>query len=65
MRIQELCADALTAPVRRIAAPDIRMPASPVLQSALIPGTADIVRGVRELLASTTRTDKQVNLETS
>jgi 2-oxoisovalerate dehydrogenase E1 component len=49
-RIQELCGDALRKPVVRIATPDVRMPASPLLQSALIPSAAHIVQKVRSLL---------------
>lgn len=55
MRISELCGDALAVPVRRITTPDVRMPASPVLQAALIPGPADIARGIRDLLAPARR----------
>jgi 2-oxoisovalerate dehydrogenase E1 component len=49
-RIQELCGDALRKPILRIATPDVRMPASPLLQSALIPNAADIVQKVRDLI---------------
>ncbi|MGE4249593.1 MAG: thiamine pyrophosphate-dependent enzyme [Parvibaculaceae bacterium] len=50
MRINELCGGALTAPVRRIATPDVRIPASPVLQSAIIPNADTIARAVRGLV---------------
>ena len=36
--------------IRRLTTPDIRMPASPVLQAAVVPGSAAIVARVRELL---------------
>jgi len=37
---------------RRVATPDVRMPASPVLQAALLPDAAKIVEAARELLLS-------------
>ena len=39
----------LTAPVRRLATPDVRMPASPHLQAALLPDEARIVAAARSL----------------
>jgi acetoin:2,6-dichlorophenolindophenol oxidoreductase subunit beta len=37
----------LDAPIERVGLPDMRMPAAPVLQAALLPGTADIVAAAR------------------
>ena len=48
-RIHELCGPELTAPVKRITTPDIRMPASPVLQRALLPSADAICAAVRAL----------------
>ena len=48
-RIAEHLLDELDAPVVRVATPDVRMPASPVLQAALIPSAETIVASVREL----------------
>lgn len=41
--------------VRRLTTPDIRMPASAVLQAAVLPGSADIVRAVRDLMQAVGR----------
>lgn len=41
--------------VRRLTTPDIRMPASAVLQAAVLPGSADIVRAVRDLMQAAGR----------
>ncbi|MCB1486072.1 MAG: dehydrogenase [Bauldia sp.] len=49
-RIHENCADDLRTPVRRVTTPDVRMPASPVLQRALVPSAATIVAAVREVI---------------
>ena len=38
--------------LRRVGAPDIRMPASPVLQRALLPDRARIAQAVRDLTAA-------------
>ncbi len=38
----------LTAPVRRVGAADSRMPASPILQAAILPNVAQVVAAVRE-----------------
>ena len=40
----------LAVPVMRLATPDVRMPASPVLQNSLIPTRTDIGGAVRELV---------------
>ncbi|OYR21543.1 thiamine pyrophosphate enzyme, C-terminal TPP binding domain protein [Brucella pseudogrignonensis] len=37
---------------RRVATPDVRMPASPVLQAALLPGASKIVAAAQDLLRS-------------
>lgn len=50
MRIQEAWPDALRAPVRRLTTPDVRIPASPVLQAALLPSAAKIAEAVREMV---------------
>ncbi len=52
MRLQELAGAALAAPVRRLTTPDVRMPASPVLQAALLPNAATIAQAVRALVAA-------------
>ena len=46
-RISETHFRSLSRPIARIATPDIRMPASPVLQAALIPSVSVIVERVR------------------
>lgn len=48
--IHESCGSALRAPVRRLATPDVRIPASPVLQAALIPNAEAIAAAVRSML---------------
>ena len=51
MRICEArAANNLTSNVRRLATPDVRIPASPALQAALIPSVDDIVAAVRAML---------------
>lgn len=40
----------LTGPIRRIATPDMRMPASPHLQKALLPSVERIVEGAKNLI---------------
>jgi 2-oxoisovalerate dehydrogenase E1 component len=42
--------DHLDAPVRRHASPDVRFPASPVLQDALLPSSGSIVAMARDLI---------------
>lgn len=49
-RIAEQYWDQLKGPVVRVAAPDIRMPASPVLQRALLPNAESIMAAVKGLL---------------
>lgn len=51
-RIHESCGSSLRAPVRRLATPDVRIPASPVLQAALIPDADAIAAAVRSMMAS-------------
>lgn len=51
-RIHESCGSSLRAPVRRLATPDVRIPASPVLQAALIPDAQAIAAAVRSILTS-------------
>lgn len=46
--------DRLERPVRRVGAPDVRVPASPVLQRAVIPGADTIEQACRELLGAST-----------
>lgn len=48
-RIVEECFSSLRAPIRRVAAPDVHVPAAPVLQQALMPGVSDIVSAVRSI----------------
>lgn len=48
-RVVEECFSSLRAPIRRVAAPDVHVPAAPVLQQALIPGVADIVAAARSI----------------
>jgi 2-oxoisovalerate dehydrogenase E1 component len=49
-RIAERHSSLLRAPLRRIGLPDVRVPAAPALQAALVPGPEDIVRNARELV---------------
>jgi pyruvate/2-oxoglutarate/acetoin dehydrogenase E1 component len=42
--------DHLDAPVRRHASPDVRFPASPVLQDALLPSSSSIIAMARDLM---------------
>ncbi|MGD9946312.1 MAG: thiamine pyrophosphate-dependent enzyme [Burkholderiaceae bacterium] len=51
-RIHEECGDALKAPVVRLGTPDVRMPASPLLQQTLLPGRQRIAALVREKLSA-------------
>ncbi|MGE4338280.1 MAG: alpha-ketoacid dehydrogenase subunit beta [Pigmentiphaga sp.] len=48
--VQERLFGDLAAPVRRLATPDLRMPAAPHLQDAAIPGVAGIVKAVQEIV---------------
>ena len=48
-RIADRAFDRLTRPIRRIATPDVRMPASPHLQAALLPSVERIVAGAKSL----------------
>lgn len=56
-RIQERFFAALPGPVHRVAAPDIRVPAAPSLQRAVIPDAADIVAACRAITQTATRGD--------
>ena len=49
-RIMEEAFDYLDAPVQRVAALDVPIPYSQPLESAVLPGPADIVQGVRHVL---------------
>ena len=49
MRVHELCVG-LAVKVKRLTTPDVRMPASPILQAALLPNTDTIAESVRALL---------------
>ena len=51
MRIHESCDGLLHVPVRQLATPDVRIPASPILQAALIPDASAIAAAVRSMLA--------------
>jgi 2-oxoisovalerate dehydrogenase E1 component len=50
-RLQELDGQYVPVRARRLATPNVRMPASPVLQAALLPSAASIVAAARELAA--------------
>ena len=50
-RISSDLFDLLDAPPRRLGTPDVRMPAAPVLQAALIPSVDAIVAAARELVS--------------
>jgi 2-oxoisovalerate dehydrogenase E1 component len=50
-RLAEHFFDSLDAPVKRIAAPDVRFPAAPALQNALLPDATAIVTAAQELIA--------------
>jgi 2-oxoisovalerate dehydrogenase E1 component len=50
-RLADRFFDNLDAPVKRLAAPDIRFPAAPVLQHALVPDASAIVTAAHELVA--------------
>lgn len=47
--ISEEAIDALEAPIRRVAAPDVPIPQSAYLEGFLVPGAEDIANAVREL----------------
>jgi 2-oxoisovalerate dehydrogenase E1 component len=49
MRVHELCAG-LAVKVKRLTTPDVRMPASPTLQAALLPNADSIAAAVKTLL---------------
>ena len=51
-QIHESFGGLLRMPVLRLATPDVRIPASPVLQAALIPDADAIAAAVRSMLAS-------------
>ncbi|MEV0732792.1 transketolase C-terminal domain-containing protein [Polymorphospora sp. NPDC050346] len=50
-RAADECFADLRAPVRRVAAPDVPMPAAPSLQAAVVPEAAAVVDAVRRTLA--------------
>lgn len=50
-RIGERHFGRLAAPVRRVGAPDVRIPAAPALQDAVLPSAAQLVRAAADLLA--------------
>lgn len=50
-RCTEAGFDALDAPIYRVGAPDVRIPAAPHLQAALLPNVQSITAAARELLA--------------
>ena len=49
-RISQAHFSALKAPVVRVATPDMRMPASPVLQAAVLPNAANVVAAAKTML---------------
>jgi len=50
-RIADELFEWLDAPVRRLAAKDVYVPYHPILEEAVLPQPADIVRAARELVA--------------
>jgi len=55
MHLQERMPESLCMPVRRLTTPDIRIPASPVLQAAALPNADSIARHLRALIADAPR----------
>jgi 2-oxoisovalerate dehydrogenase E1 component len=51
-RINERHFGTLAAPVRRVGAPDVRIPAAPALQQAVLPSAGWLVDAVREMLGN-------------
>jgi 2-oxoisovalerate dehydrogenase E1 component len=51
-RISERHFGVLTAPVRRVGAPDVRIPAAPALQQAVLPSADWLVDAAREMLSN-------------
>ena len=49
-RVSEMAFGTLNAPVARLGAPDVRMPAAPSLQDVLIPNTGAVVEACRNLV---------------
>jgi 2-oxoisovalerate dehydrogenase E1 component len=49
-RLTDSLHDRYPLKIRRVATPDVRMPAAPALQRALLPGVPDIVGAVREVV---------------
>lgn len=49
-RIAERAMDYLQAPIRRVGAPDVPMPQSLRLEQRVVPGTADVVSAIKEIL---------------
>lgn len=43
--------DLLDAPIRRVAAPDVRIPSAPALQASLVPDAQSIAEAARELIS--------------
>jgi 2-oxoisovalerate dehydrogenase E1 component len=50
-RVSERHWDRLRSPVKRVGAPDVRMPSAPVLQGAVLPSRDRIAQAARDLLA--------------
>ena len=48
--IGEECMDALEAPIKRVAAADLPIPASPELEAHVLPGARDIAKAVQDVL---------------
>ena len=51
-RIHELLGDEISLKIKRVATPNIRMPAAPVLSQELVPNAAKLVEAVRDLGAT-------------
>jgi pyruvate/2-oxoglutarate/acetoin dehydrogenase E1 component len=51
-RLREAAAPDMRLDVRRVTTPDVRIPAAPVSQRALVPDAAAIARAVREVVTA-------------
>lgn len=49
-RVAQECFWDLDAPIQRVATPDVRIPAAPALQEAVIPGAPEILNGIQRVL---------------
>jgi pyruvate/2-oxoglutarate/acetoin dehydrogenase E1 component len=50
-RLHELCDGGIKLKIKRVASPDIRFPAAPILSRELLPNAAKIVAAVRTVLS--------------